>query len=128
MHCTHLLSLLVDWEVAGLDAQHPPTTETQHVLGGKEKCTIMYLRGRKVVMVESQHGALFSHLTVGVPGHTVCIGLLKEQLFGEKVKHQQCVVLVHYGQLCPTACVWRNIQTIIFLVKLHVASNMGNTQ
>ena len=79
-------------------------------------------------MVESQHGALFSHLTVGVPGHTVCIGLLKEQLFGEEIKHQQCVVLVHYGQLCPTARVWRNIQTIIPLVKLHVASNMGNTQ
>ena len=49
VHCTHLLSLLVDWEVAGLDAQHPTTTETQHVLGGKEKCTIIYLRGRKVV-------------------------------------------------------------------------------
>lgn len=39
---TCLLSLLVDGEVAGLDAQHASTTETQHVLheGGGESSTV----------------------------------------------------------------------------------------
>jgi len=38
------------------------------------------------------------HLTVGVPRNTVGIGLLEEQLLGEEVIHQQCVVIIHHCQ------------------------------
>lgn len=30
--CTHQMSLLMNWEITGFDAQHTTSTKTQHVL------------------------------------------------------------------------------------------------
>ncbi len=125
----YLLLSLVSWEVAGLDTQHPVTTETQHVLHKymgllctcmyrvnnpqciPHKMCIIYWHLRTLLMLWCNYvfnttcTLLSADLVLSVPGDAVSVWFLIEQLLVVEIVHQQSAVLVHHSQLCTTVCV-----------------------
>ena len=53
------------------------------------------------------HDNHVTYLTAGVPGHTVGLGLLVQQLLGDDIIHKQRVTLINNSQLGTTGQVGR---------------------